>query len=346
MTAQTPAWSPTFHFVPTVPLIGGDRYGFPDPRVMSDGLDFYITGTGEQCYHARTFQKNTLLHYHLDFDFKAEAKRVQMIWSLSLYRHTDGSYHAYATLNYGGFNTSIGHFVPQPGTHWSGQTPITRWRLDRVLVPNAYDPIAVREVDGTPYLIYAGTPPKMKGNRHIMAWRMNDPGTLDPSFEPRAILSPEKYRSEDRGGLHGGQLVEAPTISRIQGKYVMLYSVGNFEAGNYKLGVGFSDTLIPPEGQTYQKLFAPDPQNIWGSNRKKEILYLLQSEKPMWPNYSGAHLQAPGSGNLVQADGKYFLVFHARRPGPIAQRPRCTWVMPVQVNIQPNIPPEQWIRIP
>ncbi len=335
--------------MPSSPFIGESlgvgRHGFPDPRVFRDGQDFYITGTSYRYFfQTSSFQQNDLKRYDFELDFGGEKGRVKKIWSLFFYRHSDGSYHAYATLNYGKFNTSVAHFVPQPGNVWSNHSPVTRWKLNRVLVHDAYDAIAIRNEDGLLYLVYDGSP-KPNDNRHIMAWRMLDPETLDQSFKPRAILSPEGFRSEDRNGRDGGQLVEAATISRIQGKYVMFYSVGDFAAGNYKLGVAFSDTLIPADGQKYQKLFAPDPQNIWGSNRRKEILYLLQSQKAAWPNYYATHLHAPGSGNFVEIDEKHLLVFHARPLG-LMMRPRCTWTTPIQINIQPNIPPEQWIRIP
>ena len=343
----------SFTYTSNGPLIGEEEgggrhgFGFPDPKVFRDGEDFYITGTSLRFYRTRSFQKNDLTRYDLKLDFGSEASRVQKIWSASLYRHTDGTYHLYATLNYGEFETSVGHFVPQSGEVWRKQSPIKRWRLARVLVPNAYDATAFRDGDGTLYLIYDGSR-KPKDGRHFMAWRMRDPGTMDTGFQPRAFFSSGAFRSENLDRPGGGRLVEAATISRIQGKYVMLYSVGDFNAANYKLGVAFSDTLIPTEGKTYQRIFAPDPTNIWGSGRGKEVLYLLQTQKPGWPNYWGRYLQAPGSGNLVERLGQLLLVFHARHPGEINVNsfPRCTWTMPVQVNIVSGVPPEQWIRIP
>ena len=123
-----------------------------------------------------------------------------------VYKHIDGSYHGYATLHYGNFKTVIAHFLPQLGEVWTEEHPITKWRLDKILIGDvdkgwfAYDCNVVRDENGTLYLIYnAGYPNETLGvDIHIKAWRLLDPATLDPNFTPRPILSPEGYRSETR----------------------------------------------------------------------------------------------------------------------------------------------------
>jgi len=131
---------------------------------------------------------------------------ILQTWRFVVYKHIDGSYHGYATLHYGNFKTVIAHFLPQLGEVWTEEHPITKWRLDKILIGDvdkgwfAYDCNVVRDENGTLYLIYnAGYPNETLGvDIHIKAWRLLDPATLDPNFTPRPILSPEGYRSETR----------------------------------------------------------------------------------------------------------------------------------------------------
>jgi hypothetical protein len=176
---------------------------------------------------------------------------------------------------------------------------------------------------------------------------MLDPATIDPDFEPRAILSPEGLRSEHRNPGYI-QILEATHIHRIGGKYVLLYSAGDFDDGNYKIGVAYSDTLIPPEGQTYQKALIADPGGVWGNpEREDEVCYLLQSQTPAWPNYCGHLVNGPGIGNLVEKpDGGYDLIFHGRMPGlrRLHGQGRYVWRMPLEVDIRDDRPMHEWIR--
>lgn len=334
----------------------GEAAGLPDPFLFRDGEDWFIFGTGRRCARTRLFTPEEVQLYDLELDLGQEAARgAYQVWSLRVYRHTDGAYHAYGTLHYGWFRTAVAHFVPQPDQVWAPGRPITRWRLDRVLVGDleaghyAYDSNVVRDEDGTLYLIYnAGYPvPDLAGDVHILAWRMRDPATPDPEFVPRPILSPEGFRSEDRNPGHK-QLVEGTHLQRLQGKCVLLYSVGDFDDSNYKLGVAFSDTLIPPPGETYRKVTVPDPGKVWGSEgREDEVLYLLQTQVPEWPHYCGHLVNGPGIGSIVALpDGQTALVFHARRPGVrhLGGQGRYVWRLPVRVAIADGAPLSTWIE--
>jgi len=331
------------------------RYGFPDPFVFKEGKYYYIFGSSNIFFRTQTFSKDDLKAFFLDLDFGEERGRVLQIWRFIVYKHVDGSYHGYATLHYGYFKTVIAHFLPQLGEVWTDEHPITKWRLDKILIGDvdkgwfAYDCNVVRDENGTLYLIYnAGYPNETLGvDIHIKAWRLLDPATLDPNFTPRPILSPEGYRSEDRNPGYI-QIVEGVIIQKIQGKYVLLYSVGDFDDYNYKIGVAFSDTLIPPLGETYKKVKIPDPENVWGNiNKSDEILYLLQTEKKNWPNYVGEYMNGPGSGgNIVKLDGQYYLIFHARRPGKTRLNGlgRYVWKIPLKIQISDEIPMHEWIQ--
>ena len=177
------------------------------------------------------------------------------------------------------------------------------------------------------------------------ARRMLDPSHLDPAFPEQVLLAPEGYRSEDRNpGFI--QLVEAASISRIGEEWVMLYSVGDFSERNYKLGVAYSDTLIPPPGETYRKVLIPDEKDLWKSGKGKEICYLLQSEHEDWPNYCGDRVIGPGSGCIVLSERRPHLVFHGYDPEEFkrGRAERRLWSVALDIAIGRARPVEDWIR--
>ncbi len=328
--------------------LSGDA--MPDPFISRDASNWYITGTKRYLLQGKSLTRDALKQVGMRLDL---GPRARQMWSFSLYKHTDGSYHAYPSLNYGNWKTEVAHLVPADGEKWTDGHPITRWRLDKVMVGDskhgrgAYDGKVIRDIDGTLYIIYVQSEP---GDRNSCIWaqRMLNPGTLDPSFAPRILIRPEGYPSEDRNPGYI-QLMEGANFTRIAGKWVMCYSVGDFALDNYKLAVAFSDTLIPPEGKYYRKVLTPDPKNLWGNPRPgKEDKYLLQSQKPDWPNYCRKLVAGPGVGSIVNVDGKYRLVFHgwmpetdnAKRKG--AQR--YMWMIPLEVNLSSKTPMDQWIR--
>lgn len=133
------------------------------------------------------------------------------------------------------------------------------------------------------------------------------------------------------------RLVEGTFLEKIQGKYVLIYSVGFYGDGSYKIGAAFSDTLIPRKGTWYKKVLIDDPNNVWGNSAAggKEVKYLLQTEHENWPNYAGAFVNGPGIGNLVNVgSGKYLLIFAARRAGRVDRNGlgRYAWKVPVLID--------------
>ena len=87
-----------------------------------------------------------------------------------------------------------------------------------------------KDDDGTIYLLYGGW-------KHLMVCVMND--TMDgfkqlpePCFDGIAKeITPKDY-------------VEAPYVMKIDGKYHLMYSSGNWENGTYMVKAGVSDTLF------------------------------------------------------------------------------------------------------
>jgi hypothetical protein len=79
--------------------------------------------------------------------------------------------------------------------------------------------------------------------------------------------------------------VEAPYLSVVEGKHLLVYSTGAYLTNGYKTAVAWSDHLMPVSKGRYRKVLLPDQSKIWGNSGKPEIRYLLQSQKPRWPNY-------------------------------------------------------------
>lgn len=322
----------------------------PDPYVHRENGEWHVFGTGQSYLYGTSLRPGGLRRAEIDFDFGTET-RVQDVWAFMPHRSPDGNYHGYGALNYGQFQTVIAHFLPAAGEVWNGSA-IRRWKLDRILLGDLdqgrttyYDPRVFTGEDGRLYMMYSASPAHHR-NVQVSVRRMLDAGSLDPSFKPRALLRAEGYRSEDRNPGYI-QLVEGANLARVEDKYVLLYSVGDFTLGNYKLGMAFSETLIPAEGQTYRKALMPDPWNVWKNSEKlEEVCYLLQSEHKGWPNYCGHVVRGPGLGNIVKTRDEYRVLFHGYRPDDRRRNPRhrYVWSLPLTVDIRAGRPMSQWLR--
>ena len=346
--------------VPAVPFsrfIGPDdcpgNNAFADPYVFQEGDAWYLTSTytvGCPMAMFKTTDWQTKTRLPLSIDLNPEYLRAhfnnpgitpQGIWGFVPYRHADGGWHAYGSIHVGNFKTFICHFQPLTST-W----PITQWRLDKVLVgtpaSHTYETKVYADATGC-YLFYVDQ--LADGNNHIMVRKLRTPDEIDESFAPRPILSPEGLASEYRNGRAGMQICEGPNIVKVAGKVAMFYSVGDFAEKNYKLGIAYSDTLVPPAGRQYIKPKAADPAGIWGNpGNPNEIVYLLQTEKAAWPNFQVARITGPGLGNLVQYQGNDYLIFHAHDFGKTSGKGsgRWTWICPVAIN--PKAPLAEWLK--
>lgn len=348
----------------------------PDPFVFNDGTDWYIFGSG---HHPGFLQGHELGvgkmdRHHLHLDYSGFGYDVEQIWGFIVHRDPAGQYHAYCTLNLGNYHTVVAAFEPAAGERWEPGKPIRRWRFRSVLVGNPekedwnyYDAKILEDRDGTNYLMYVGS---LGGDNAIYAQRMKSWDKIDPSSPPRAMLKPTGHRSEDRDGPGSMQLVEGGSVFHWRAdaggdspgapreKYILLYSVGDYYLDNYKLGMAFCDTLIPPKGQTYQTVKLPDPKNIWGdadtvsrvardARPNTEIGYLLQSEQPDWPNYSAKLVLGPGLGSIVPIAGKPYLFFHGYKPDDTNHDPKNRFVfrLPLTIAITAGAPTMKWLHI-
>ncbi|NQT51840.1 hypothetical protein HQ576_07315, partial [bacterium] len=251
------------------------------------------------------------------------------------------------------YQTAVAHCLPLPGQTWAPGRPVTRWKLRRLLIGGrtraegtAYDQKMYRLADGSLYLVYNTRAPGSP-NVGIYAARMKDPATLDTGAPAVPLLVPEGYASESRHGT-ALRICEGNTIRRLGGKWVLVYSVGAFDLINYKIGLAYSDSFLPPKGKTYQKVLIDDLNGTWGKvGKRQEVCYLLQSHKPAWPNYCGEWLHGPGIGSIVEEDGRHWLVHHGYIPVPRATRydprRRLVFKLPLRVAIDPARPMHEWI---
>ncbi len=154
-------------------------------------------------------------------------------------------------------------------------------------------------LDGkTLYLVYSRHLCKSPVHDGTVAHCMASPTRLDSS-DPVTLLEPardagvnsELFFIDDKTSQF--KLIETGNIIKIDGKYAMAYPTGDFQENDDKTGVAWSDTFLPAPGKTYRKIFRPDPTGVWGKPGL-EVQYLLQSEKPAWPDDVASEVVAPG----------------------------------------------------
>lgn len=201
----------------------------------------------------------------------------------------------------------------------------TAWEVDDVLVggiekpaPDNYDG-KYFEDNGTLYLVYNRK--VGEGQDAVVAQAMKSP-SQKAGVPPVPLLGPEMadggYNSELAFGLNQPKtvkLIETGNITKIDGKYVMTYSVGTYNRPDYKSGIAWSDHFLPTAGTYYRRVQMPDKAGIWGQINHPEVKYLLQAQKPAWPNYVGQQVLAPGVPAIIRtADQQYYLTFAGYDP--------------------------------
>jgi hypothetical protein len=198
-----------------------------------------------------------------------------------------------------------------PPLHWSADTVLTGSFSNRV--DGNYDGKYFEE-RGQLYLLYVKNfVPKPALRNGIVIQPMLSPTQLAPE-PPITLLTPGDRYGELESEWYDhtpAKLVEAPYIVRIANKYALIYSTGAYQQVDYKAGVAWSDTLLPPEGARYRKVLKYDTQGVWGQPDRFEVRYLLQSQKPRWPNFTGAQVISPGVASAVQGPGGAWRLFFA-----------------------------------
>ncbi len=335
----------------TVSLVS--EFPCPDPHVFHDGSEWYIFGTGARPFflQGKELGEGKMKQVFLDLDYAGFAFNVAHIWGFVVHQHSDGSYHAYGTLHLGNFHTVIAYFEPN-GETWQKGKPITKWKFKSIVVGDParqdwkyYESKILEDTDKSIHLMYVANTGR---DNFIFAQKLKSWSEIDRSTPRRLMLKPEGYRSEDRNGPGSMQLVEGGSIFKWKNKYILFYSVGDYLLNNYKLGMAFSDSLIPAQGQTYRTVKLADPKRVWAeSGHRDEIGYLLQSEKPQWPNYSANLVVGPGLGSIVTIEDKPWLFFHGYKPDDKERRPENRFVfrVPMMIALDRGAPSLKWLQL-
>lgn len=313
-------------------------FSFPDPFpvrpwLQSGGYKYFFSTQSKIMYwqgpisaSANSFVKVSPINIDngvLKSYIKKGIITVGGYWGKNVYQDSLGNWHLIASPNLkrkGRPNgTIVVHLKPQKGEVWKPGAPIQNWVINKILVGavkpahphNSYAAKLCTNENGILYLVYNGG--QIKNNENdILARRMKSPVEVNSTYDSVVLLKPGSYNSEYRDGTSGLKLVEAANITQINHKYVMVYTVGDFAKDNYKTGLAWSDHLLGP----YKKVLKKDVHNIWGNGAgKSEVQYLVQAQKPKWPNYVKDRVKGPGVGSINRgSDGKYYLFFAGYPP--------------------------------
>ncbi|MGQ4512400.1 hypothetical protein [Streptomyces sp. DW26H14] len=250
--------------------------------------------------------------------------------------------------------TVVVHAHASRAPHGSGGPVPTAWVADSLLAGSFLRPDKADydgkyvEDNGTLYLVYSKRLSDSPTRDGVVAQRMVSPGRPADSG-PAVLLAPENanggYDSELFFGTDQSkrfELIETGNITKIDGKYVMAYSTGAYNESDYKSGLAWSDTLIPPKGSVYRRSLMKDGAQVWGGKPGgQEVHYLLQSQRRNWPDYVGDRVIAPGVPSVVESRGAWYLYFAGYLPsdapkvsgGRLDASHRRPYVMPLSVHV-------------
>ena len=253
---------------------------------------------------------------------------VTNIQNVNLFQDDQGGWHGAVAIDiespkYPADHWTILAHAHPTGAAAPGSAPLS-WLADTLLsgsfsnrVDGNYDAKYFEDA-GQLYLLYVqNVVPKPNLRNVIVIQRMLSPTAVAP--EPPVTLLTTGDRDGDELTSESynthAKLVEAPYLSRINGKYALVYSTGAYLTASYKAGVAWSDTLLPSPGEHYRKVLAADEKGIWGAPGRDEVRYLVQSQKPDWPNFTGQQVIAPGVASAIQDPGStWWLYFNGFAP--------------------------------
>ncbi|MGI4757903.1 MAG: hypothetical protein ACRYGF_13765 [Janthinobacterium lividum] len=226
----------------------------------------------------------------------------------------------------------IAHARPKAPGSATGSTVPGDWIVDAILVGSVTQPGTKANYDGkyfedggNLYLLFSKALQASPLHDGVVAQLMDSP-KAPASSETVTLIEPE---NDSFGGYNSEyffpsvsspfKLVETGNVTKVDGKYAIAYSTGDFQNGNYKAAVAWSDTFLPKAGTTYKKVLLPDPTGVWGGpSGRPEVLYLLQAQKNAWPNDVFDQVQSPGVPAIVQdPGGTWYLFFAGYDPGEV-----------------------------
>lgn len=310
------------HFSDPYPLSGSVTAGGPKQLVFSGTFSEILTCRGilrPGCFTASDIA--VAFNSNLQQQMRKAGVSPRGTKAHHIYRNANGSWDMVFASEIDRGNTRWNVIFHAHADHSTSKTVPTHWTGDSVLVGSLsksdaanYDGKLVRD-GGHLYLVYEGalaTKPQIYG---VVAQPMLSPSRparqhpitlLAPSRSDGGLNSENRFSPAQKSGF---KIVETGNIVKVNGKYVMVYAVGAFDRPDYKIGVAYSDSLIPAHHGQYRKVTMQDTDGIWGQRGHQEVRYLLQSQKKNWPNYAAAAVQAPGVGSLITQNGHWYLFF-------------------------------------
>lgn len=288
---------------------------------------------------------------------KRYGSRTTAVINTNIYQRDSGAWEMAATM----YVKNPAHPQAAPWTvvvhaharHPSPSAVPTTWVADSLLAGSFAHPQKANydgkyiEDGGKLYLVYSKLLTASPQHDGIVAQEMTSP-SRPAKTGPVVLLGPEEaqggYNSEYFFGLDQPKkfkLIETGNITEVDGKYVMAYSTGAYNEPDYKAGLAWSDTLIPPHGSAYRRITAKDTAGVWGKPGGTEVDYLLQAQEKAWPHDVADQVLAPGVPSVVDNKGKWYLYFAGYLPtdaphlsgGHYDASHRRPYVMPLKVDI-------------
>ena len=294
----------------------------------------------------------------LGVDIAAAGASFTNFQNLDAFQDDAGAWHAVLAI---GVNSPAhpGHWTVLVHAHAAapaapGIAPLA-WSADTVLSGSFSNPVEGNydgkyfEDGGRLYLLYVKNfVPNPALRNGIVIQPMLSPTQPAPG-NPTVLLTPDDRYGPLNSEWYGNtqsKLVEAPYIAKIGGKYALIYSTGAYLQPGYKAGVAWSDTLMPAPGTRYRKVLQTDAQGVWGQPGRPEVRYLLQSQLPDWPNFTGNQVISPGVASAVQGPGGAWRLFFAGydpadRPADL--KIRGAHRRPYFMGLQTSVPPGETV---
>ncbi len=334
------AIQPLTHVVPNVSGYFSDPYPIHlGPAGINAGIPQSLSGTTPQILScpgkikAGCFKPTplTVTGGVLEQQAQTHGSKLGVFENNNIFQDDAGNWQMATTVNIqnpafpnAGPWTVIVHAHP---TTPSAETIPTDWVADTLLIGSFAEPEKANydgkyfEDSGKLYLLYSKRLPTTEPHDGIVAQLMVSPTQAAPE-QPNVLLQPDiadgGFNSEFFNYLQPDsqfKLIETGNITVIDGKYVMAYSTGAFDQPNYKTGVAWSDTLLPPAGSNYKKVLKEDTAGVWGQPNHLEVQYLLQAQISDWPNYVFSQVLAPGVPSIVSdGNGGWLLYFAGYAP--------------------------------
>jgi len=352
--------APAFNIQPMTQVDVNEHLGYfgdPYPIHSAPGHNsreaHYFSGTTPellQCkgtVRAECFSADSLkltMSDSLHADVQAAGNQFGAVINHNVYQTDDGTWQMAVTLYVHPKENSNKRWTVIAHAHAKDPTalePPVAWVADKILV-GSLSTFDYANYDGKGIVAQAMRSPSEPGSEAPVL-------LLAPNSGDESLNSEYFHTTPPTGDTF--KLIETGNVIKIADKYVMAYSVGDYQQLDYKTGVAYSDTLLPKKGEGYRKIVVEDSAGVWGQAGHAEVRYLLQSQKQDWPNYIASQVIAPGVPSIVQEkDGRFLLFFDGFLPGDTPQAPntpnnplniepdhRRPFFVPLEVRVPANL---------